>query len=53
MWFSASATSASHNCMCLDLTDGSKENSNMLHTWECALYPKQTYKNQVWSLTAL
>ncbi|TFK97800.1 hypothetical protein BDV98DRAFT_596313 [Pterulicium gracile] len=53
VWFARASNRGPSNWMCLDLTDGSKANRNMLQMWECAPYPQPTYKNQIWTLTVL
>ncbi|TFL05299.1 hypothetical protein BDV98DRAFT_561790 [Pterulicium gracile] len=53
VWFARASNPGPSNWMCLDLTNGSKENRNVLQMWECAPYPQPTYENQIWTLTTL
>jgi hypothetical protein len=38
--------------LCLDLTDGSTANGNVLQTWKCNPDYKKPYKNQKWTLSS-
>jgi hypothetical protein len=37
--------------LCLDLTDGSKTNRNVLQLWTCSPTKGKPYKNQIWTAT--
>lgn len=53
IYFALTSTQSQGSFMCVDLTDGSKENKNVLQLWGCAVAPTAPHANQRWTLTSL